>query len=353
MLLFDIYADSSVAYGFLIEYGAANNTPGTFTKARFTPKEKADYAVLGESLLEKSAFWEQQAQDCKQATAGEPAGDPTRATCNMDNYLMVLTGAAGLYNKSLAGDPPDPNFTLIAQPTPPVLHLFSPGPTWTSAQLAVYNAWKNTVSTLDQLIGLTQATITSVNRAEGAFEAGDSYWEQQQVTAINRYADQAAFQLQLLLREQAQLAAAWPASGLPATTITTAQATQFSTAIATSGLPSDVEQQLTSLGVDSEGLATISKGWSSFAPSTISGDVAHSFDSLIGPMQQLSQLVIGDRNGDGVVNCADLAIVKASFGKKTGQAGFDPRADVNGDGVVNILDLAAVAKALPAGTTCP
>lgn len=62
--------------------------------------------------------------------------------------------------------------------------------------------------------------------------------------------------------------------------------------------------------------------------------------------------VPGDVNGDGVVNCLDLDIVKASFGKKTGQAGFDPRADVNDDGVVNILDLSLVAKQLPAGTVC-
>jgi hypothetical protein len=59
-----------------------------------------------------------------------------------------------------------------------------------------------------------------------------------------------------------------------------------------------------------------------------------------------------DLNGDGVVNCADLAIVKASFGRKSGQPGFDPRADVNGDGVVDVKDLAAVSQQLPAGTTC-
>src|SRR5439155_2673387 len=62
--------------------------------------------------------------------------------------------------------------------------------------------------------------------------------------------------------------------------------------------------------------------------------------------------VPGDLNGDGVVNCADLAIVKAAFGKIKGQPGFDPRADVNGDGVVNVLDLSAVAKLVPAGTVC-
>jgi YVTN family beta-propeller protein len=61
---------------------------------------------------------------------------------------------------------------------------------------------------------------------------------------------------------------------------------------------------------------------------------------------------MGDLNGDGIVNCADLAIVRGSFGKKTGHTGFDPRADVNKDGIVNILDLSTVAKQLPAGTAC-
>jgi hypothetical protein len=41
-----------------------------------------------------------------------------------------------------------------------------------------------------------------------------------------------------------------------------------------------------------------------------------------------------------------------SFGKKTGQVGFDPRADENRDGVVNIIDLSTVTKQLPAGTAC-
>jgi hypothetical protein len=62
--------------------------------------------------------------------------------------------------------------------------------------------------------------------------------------------------------------------------------------------------------------------------------------------------VLGDLNHDGLVNCADIAIVKASFGKKTGDPGFDPRADVNGDGVVDIRDLAIVSQFLPAGTVC-
>jgi len=63
--------------------------------------------------------------------------------------------------------------------------------------------------------------------------------------------------------------------------------------------------------------------------------------------------LLGDVNSDGKVDCADLAVVKASYGKRSGQPGFDPRADVNNDGVVDARDLAYVSQKLPAGTTCP
>ena len=65
-----------------------------------------------------------------------------------------------------------------------------------------------------------------------------------------------------------------------------------------------------------------------------------------------SGAVLGDLDGDGLVNCADIAIVRAAFGKKFGQAGFDDRADTNHDKVVNVRDLAFVSRYLPAGVVC-
>jgi hypothetical protein len=61
----------------------------------------------------------------------------------------------------------------------------------------------------------------------------------------------------------------------------------------------------------------------------------------------------GDVNSDGVVNCDDLRILRASFGKRSGAPGFDARADVNSDNIVDIRDLAFVSRNLPVGTTCP
>ncbi len=61
----------------------------------------------------------------------------------------------------------------------------------------------------------------------------------------------------------------------------------------------------------------------------------------------------GEVNGDGKIDCADITLVKASFGKRTGQPGFNPAADVNHDGVVDVRDLAIVSQKLIPGTTCP
>ena len=60
----------------------------------------------------------------------------------------------------------------------------------------------------------------------------------------------------------------------------------------------------------------------------------------------------GDVNGDGLVGCADLAIIRAAFGTVVGQPGFDPRADVNNDGIIDIRDLTYVSQRVTVGVRC-
>jgi hypothetical protein len=62
--------------------------------------------------------------------------------------------------------------------------------------------------------------------------------------------------------------------------------------------------------------------------------------------------VTGDADGDGAVTCTDLSIVRAAFGRRKGQSGYDARADLNGDGIVNLMDVSIVSRALPTGTKC-
>ena len=49
--------------------------------------------------------------------------------------------------------------------------------------------------------------------------------------------------------------------------------------------------------------------------------------------------VVGDLNGDGVVNVQDIVLIAASFGESD-----EGRADLNGDGEVNIQDLVLIAN---------
>ena len=58
--------------------------------------------------------------------------------------------------------------------------------------------------------------------------------------------------------------------------------------------------------------------------------------------------VVGDINGDGVVNIQDLVLVANAFGQTDQQA-----ADVNGDGVVNVQDLVKVAGAIGGDAAAP
>jgi hypothetical protein len=68
----------------------------------------------------------------------------------------------------------------------------------------------------------------------------------------------------------------------------------------------------------------------------------------------MTRATFGDVNVDGQVDCGDLDIIRASFGKKAGELGIDARADVNLDGVVDIRDIAvAIANFTTPGAVCP
>ena len=58
------------------------------------------------------------------------------------------------------------------------------------------------------------------------------------------------------------------------------------------------------------------------------------------PVVMADTEVLGDLNGDGVVNVQDVVLIAASFG----EAG-ENNADLNGDGVVNVQDLVLIANA--------
>lgn len=68
--------------------------------------------------------------------------------------------------------------------------------------------------------------------------------------------------------------------------------------------------------------------------------------------QVIAPPLSGDVNRDGRVDCDDLGLVKASFGKRAGAPAFNPTVDLDTNGIVDVRDLAAVARKVPAGTVC-
>ncbi len=68
--------------------------------------------------------------------------------------------------------------------------------------------------------------------------------------------------------------------------------------------------------------------------------------------QVIAAAIPGDMNRDGLVNCDDLGLVKASFGMRAGNPSFNPVVDVDNNGIVDARDLAFVASKLAAGTVC-
>jgi hypothetical protein len=55
-------------------------------------------------------------------------------------------------------------------------------------------------------------------------------------------------------------------------------------------------------------------------------------------------LLEGDAVDNNIVNTIDLSLLASTFGKSSGDPGFDARADFNHDGVVNIFDLSILAS---------
>jgi hypothetical protein len=175
--------------------------------------------------------------------------------------------AKAAYFELLAEDPPDPNYTVIAQPVTPTL----PGQPITVASgfsQQVVNDLNALVQNLENELALLQVIPTSVNRVAGAVAAGSQVWQRAQAQAVQQYASEL---IPLLNNEpslRATLAQDLTASGLRFT-FNAASVANLMGLSAQNGLPSGLATALTQLGLGAAAQQAIIQSLSSIDPSTV------------------------------------------------------------------------------------
>lgn len=174
---------------------------------------------------------------------------PLTPVCAVPGGLATagICALAALVAKQ-AADPPDPNFMVIAQPIipsfPPV--LVEPGITQAEA-----DAWNALLDNLTQAIGVGDALLKSVERAQGAAQAGNVFWETQQTQLAAGFALQYATLLNAQPTLRINLQDALQAAGFSSIPITETDVSNFQNDVFANSLPPSLTNALTQLGANS------------------------------------------------------------------------------------------------------
>ena len=143
---------------------------------KWTPEQKASAARYARSF--QGWAW-------TFGTAGIPClvvPGPAGLSCKAIAALFAsATGGTAWVLQGIALDPSDPNFMVIAQPVPIPLPSGCDFP-----------ECNNLLANDLQIISLARAILTTNDRIQGAIDAGDTFWEDQQTQALRQYQIQLA-----------------------------------------------------------------------------------------------------------------------------------------------------------------
>lgn len=203
--------------------------------------------------------------------------NPAVAT-NLARAEAVLAGA-GSFVGGLANDPIDSNYTVVASPvqTP----LSSVGLTSNPNAPGLDSAISNLVQRGLDIISLSQAIQTSLNRAQGAFVAGDSFWVQQQLNALNAYSQQLGLAISQLPTALDELDRQLVATGLSPIILSSLQALTFEQNLLSGGLSADELSVLEALGFDPTMIQDIISSLAVQDPAALAGVYPTFFDNSL------------------------------------------------------------------------
>jgi hypothetical protein len=169
----------------------------------------------------------------------------TAETCGLAlDFLGDLTWLGGGVLHLVAGDPPDPNFQVIAKP--PRLRaprLRAHGKLTRSVAPAANAVFANQTTEL----ALYQALLHAIERAEGAAAAHQTRWIKRQASAAADFARQLAASIDTEASDRLALFKAWRASDLPGVHMTASFLRRFEQQLRRHGLPNALRRRFLSL----------------------------------------------------------------------------------------------------------
>ncbi|MBI3461392.1 hypothetical protein HY009_10735, partial [Candidatus Acetothermia bacterium] len=149
--------------------------------------------------------------------------------------------------RKLAADPPDPNYTEIAQPvTPPFTPITTQDPTLQK----FVDAFNALLLNQAQTIGLDEALLHAMERAQGAYQAHDAFWQFQQLNAAAQFASQLATLLKAQTTLPSTIQKEWKNAGVPNISLTKDDVARLQNSINTQGFPKEILDALAKLNVN-------------------------------------------------------------------------------------------------------
>lgn len=254
-------------------------------KARYSQAQKA-------AFIQNAKYWSQGGAVSQQTAT---AILPVALAANQSGPYGVLLAqvlralALGLYTggaadnliselySSLALDPPDTNYSVIAPPTPVVFTPINSGTNLTQTAADAFNAW---LTNQCQAVAYSQAISTCINRAQGAADATNSYWETAQMNAAEQYEAQLAGYLDQEPTLRSNLVTQLVASGFPTITVTSDEVTSNQMNVFSAGFDTNFQAVLTQFGVDGATITNIEDDFVTQDPNSIAGTFPQ---SLVNP----------------------------------------------------------------------
>jgi len=151
-------------------------------------------------------------------------------------------------------DPPDSNFTVIAEP---VIPSFTPITEDRAGNAETADAMNAMLKKGGQVFGYGEVLVTCTERAQGAAAAGDVFWEKKQLEAAYQFAIQLMALYDALPTLFGNLQSSLQNAGFQSIPITAEDISDCQAEVTINGLPADLQDLLIDAGIDSETIEAI------------------------------------------------------------------------------------------------